>query len=154
MNLIDILLAILIITASALCIALIFYIWKISNAIKAMQADISELSTNIQPFLNSTTELSTVGLTEISEDEISFNIYPTISSSNATIELDFKNGQSDVQLELYDPAGKKLSTIFEGRAAIGVQTFEINKSMVNSDGLYFVRLQTDKAVSTKKIIFQ
>jgi len=56
--LIDILLVILIIAATALCIALIYYIWKISNTVNAMQADINELSKNLQPLLNSTTELS------------------------------------------------------------------------------------------------
>ena len=58
MTVIDYLLVILIIAASALCIALIFYIWKISYAIKAMQKDINELSINLQPLLKSTTELS------------------------------------------------------------------------------------------------
>ncbi|MGD8306790.1 MAG: hypothetical protein PVF17_09065 [Ignavibacteria bacterium] len=58
MNLIDYLLAVLIIVASALCIALIYYIWKISKSVKAIQADINDLSERIQPLINSTTELS------------------------------------------------------------------------------------------------
>jgi uncharacterized protein YoxC len=56
--LIDILLVVLIIAATALCIALIYYIWKISNTVKAMQVDINELSKNLHPLLISTTELS------------------------------------------------------------------------------------------------
>ncbi len=55
---IDILLVVLIIAATALCIALIYYIWKISNTVKAMQVDINELSKNLHPLLISTTELS------------------------------------------------------------------------------------------------
>ena len=55
---IDIFLVVLIIAATALCIALIYYIWKISNTVKAMQADINELSKNLHPLLISTTELS------------------------------------------------------------------------------------------------
>ena len=55
---IDILLVVLIIAATALCIALIYYIWKISNAINAMQTDMNELSKNLQPLLISTNELS------------------------------------------------------------------------------------------------
>ncbi len=58
MNLIDYLLAVLIIAASALCIALIYYIWKISKSVKAIQEDINDLSERIQPLINSTTELS------------------------------------------------------------------------------------------------
>ena len=55
---IDILLLVLIIAATALCIVLIYYIWKISNTVKAMQVDINELSKNLHPLLISTTELS------------------------------------------------------------------------------------------------
>lgn len=58
MDLIDFLLALLLLAASALCIALIYYIRKISNSIKAVQKDLNELSENIQPLIKSTTELS------------------------------------------------------------------------------------------------
>ncbi len=103
---------------------------------------------------NSTTEITTVGVPIIPENEISFKIYPTVTESNAMVELDLKNGQADIQLELFDATGKKLTTIFEGSAASGIQTFEINKSMVNSNGLYFLMLRSGKSVSIKKIIFQ
>jgi uncharacterized protein YoxC len=65
--LIDILLIVLIITASALCIALIYYIWKISNSINTMQVDISELSHKLEPLIESTTELSN-NIKEITKD--------------------------------------------------------------------------------------
>ena len=103
---------------------------------------------------SSTSEIGTVGVTSISEDEISFNVLPTITNSNATIELNLKNGQSNIQLELVDPSGKRLATIFEGRAVAGVQTFDVNKSLVKSEGLYFIVLRSGDSVSTKKIIFQ
>ena len=55
---VDILLVVLIIAATALCIALIYYIWKISNAIDAMQEDINELSKNLNPFIICANEIS------------------------------------------------------------------------------------------------
>ena len=58
MNLIDYLLAVLLLVASVLCIALIYYIWRISNSVKAVQKDLNELSSKLQPLINSTTELS------------------------------------------------------------------------------------------------
>ena len=58
MSLVDILLVILIIAASALCIALIIYLWKITQSIKAMQADVNELSKNLQPLINSSSKLA------------------------------------------------------------------------------------------------
>jgi len=56
----------LLITASALCIALIFYIRKISNSLKAVQKDINRLSIEIQPLITSATDLSN-NLNEITD---------------------------------------------------------------------------------------
>jgi uncharacterized protein YoxC len=66
LNLIDFLLALLLLTASALCIALIVYIRKISNSLKAVQKDINELSIEVQPLINSATDLSN-NLNEITD---------------------------------------------------------------------------------------
>ncbi len=93
MNLLDILLILLVISASALCIALIYYVWKISNTAKAIQNDISELSANLQPLLNSTTELSN-NLNEISDNarehlDISKNVVTSIKNRVDTI-LEFE----------------------------------------------------------------
>ncbi|MFB3057002.1 MAG: hypothetical protein ACE1ZQ_07555 [Ignavibacteriaceae bacterium] len=86
---IDILLLVLIIAATALCIVLIYYIWKISKAVNAMQVDINELSKNLQPLLNSTTELSN-NLKEITENakahvDISKNVVISIKDRVDTI---------------------------------------------------------------------
>lgn len=58
MSIVNILLVILIIAASALCIALIIYLWKITQSIKAMQADVNELSKNLQPLINTSSKLA------------------------------------------------------------------------------------------------
>jgi uncharacterized protein YoxC len=94
MNLLDILLIILVISASVLCIALIYYIWKISNAVKAIQNDISELSVILQPLLNSTTQLSN-SLNEITDNarehlDISKNVVTSIKDRVDTI-LEFES---------------------------------------------------------------
>jgi uncharacterized protein YoxC len=91
--LVDFLIVILIIAASALCIALIFYIWKISSSVKEIQKDISELSANLQPLINSTTELSN-NLTEITNGareqiDLSKNVVSSIKDRVDTI-LDFE----------------------------------------------------------------
>ena len=67
MNLLDILLVILIISASSLCIALIYYIWKISISIKAIQDELSKISTDLEPLIESTTQLAN-NLSNISDN--------------------------------------------------------------------------------------
>ena len=101
-----------------------------------------------------TTEISTVGVSEIPENEISFQVFPTVTKTSATVELNFKKEQTEVVLELIHPSGRRIATIFEGKATSGTQTFEIDKSLVNSNGLYFLILRSNNAVLTKRIIFQ
>ena len=104
--------------------------------------------------VNSTTEISTVGVTDLTEDEIGFNVYPTLTNSDATIELALKNAHSNVQLDLVDTNGRTLSNIYKGRLESGKQTFEVERSLVDAKGLYYITLRSEDAVATKKIIFQ
>jgi hypothetical protein len=103
---------------------------------------------------HSTTEFSTVGVSEISEKEVVFDAYPTMSTDAITVNLDIKENIGDIQLELIDQTGQKIKTIYSGEAVIGQQTFELHKSMVKSNGLYFISLRSGTAVSTKSVIFQ
>ncbi len=49
---------ILLVAATALCIALIIYLKSITNSIKGMQIDIKDLSEGLKPLLAASTELS------------------------------------------------------------------------------------------------
>jgi uncharacterized protein YoxC len=49
---------ILILSASALCVALIFYLNRITKSVKAIQNDIQDLSFQVKPLIASTTNLS------------------------------------------------------------------------------------------------
>lgn len=49
---------ILLLCASALCIALIIYLNRITKAVKSIESDIKEYSSEIKPLLESTTNLS------------------------------------------------------------------------------------------------
>lgn len=58
MDTIQIFTIVLLVSASALCIALIFYVNKIVKSVQAINKNLNELSTNLKPLLDSTTELS------------------------------------------------------------------------------------------------
>jgi hypothetical protein len=58
MDFIDIITVILLISASALCIALIFYLAKITSSVKAMQNDLNEISSKINPLIVNVSELT------------------------------------------------------------------------------------------------
>lgn len=58
MDTVQIFTIVLLVSASALCIALIFYINKIVKSVQSINKNLNELSTNLKPLLDSTTELS------------------------------------------------------------------------------------------------
>jgi len=58
MDIIQILTVVLIVSASALCIALIYYLNKIVKSVQSINRDMNELSANLKPLIQSATELS------------------------------------------------------------------------------------------------
>jgi len=58
MDTVQILTIVLIVSASALCIALIYYLNKIVKSVQSINKDINELSANLKPLIHSTTDLS------------------------------------------------------------------------------------------------
>jgi uncharacterized protein YoxC len=58
MDTVQILTILLIVSASALCIALIYYLNKIVKSVQSINKDMNELSANLKPLIHSTTELS------------------------------------------------------------------------------------------------
>lgn len=58
MNVLTVLNVILLISASLLCIALIYYLYKITKSFEEIKNDVKELASDMKPLIASTTELS------------------------------------------------------------------------------------------------
>jgi uncharacterized protein YoxC len=58
MNVVTVLNVILLISASSLCIALIYYLYKITKSFEEIKNDVKELAADMKPLIASTTELS------------------------------------------------------------------------------------------------
>ena len=89
MDIINIFTVILLISASALCIALIFYLAKITNALNAMQKDINEISSEISNLMVNVSDLTEKisNIAENAEDQIqtSKNIVQSVKNRVDTI---------------------------------------------------------------------
>lgn len=80
MTITEILTGLLLISASALCIALIYYIQKIVKSVQSINDNIKELSSEFKPLIQSTLELSDK-LNQITNDTRSqFNVAKSIIS--------------------------------------------------------------------------
>ena len=58
MNVVTVLNVILLISASLLCLALIYYLYKITKSFEEIKNDVKELAADMKPLIVSTTELS------------------------------------------------------------------------------------------------
>jgi archaellum component FlaC len=121
MDTIQILTIVLIVSASALCIALIYYLNKIVKSVQSINKDINELTANLKPLINSYTELS-VSLNKISsEAKDQFRISRSIlndfrdrADKLLSIEDKIRSGVEDAVMPLF----KNLNAVGKG-----VETF-------------------------------
>ncbi|MCK7524767.1 MAG: hypothetical protein MZV64_47750 [Ignavibacteriales bacterium] len=121
MDTIQILTIVLIVSASALCIALIYYLNKIVKSVQSINKDINELSTNLKPLIKSYTELSD-SLNKISsEAKDQFRISRSIlndfrdrADKLLSIEDKIRSGVEDAVMPLF----KNLNAVGKG-----VETF-------------------------------
>jgi uncharacterized protein YoxC len=58
MNVVTVLNVILLISASLLCIALIYYLYKITKSFEEIKNNVKEITAEVKPLISSTTELS------------------------------------------------------------------------------------------------
>ena len=121
MDTIQILTIVLIVSASALCIALIYYLNKIVKSVQSINKDINELSTNLKPLIKSYTELSD-SLNKISSEvkdqfRISrsiLNDFRDLADKLLSIEDKIRSGVEDAVMPLF----KNLNAVGKG-----VETF-------------------------------
>jgi hypothetical protein len=88
-------------------------------------------------------------LTE-SLNKTELKIFPNPFYHSTAIELVFKE-KKKVTLSVYNQLGEKVETLFEGKKERGTYQLTWNSKNLSS-GIYFIQLQTDKGISTQKII--
>ncbi len=91
----------------------------------------------------------TVDINEtLSSDDIS--IHPNPVAATANIEFSLANN-SDVNIAVFDILGKKITDLYNGEMSMGLQniTWDVNEL---NNGVYFVKIQMNNQVVTKKIM--
>ncbi|MCD4683103.1 MAG: T9SS type A sorting domain-containing protein, partial [Bacteroidales bacterium] len=92
------------------------------------------------------------GIPNLPEDQspISMNIFPNPFSNQTTIEFTLPESEL-VTLSIFDITGKHLKTILSKKLSKGNHQINWNAEELN-EGIYFIRLETNKGIKTMKMI--
>lgn len=82
----------------------------------------------------------------------SFSVYPDPLTSSATISFSALQ-QANATIELYDLAGRKVQTVFEGTVEAGTQDVELNRNDL-APGIYILQLRLNDEVVNKKVVVE
>jgi len=93
-----------------------------------------------------------IGIPNISKDQspISMNIFPNPFSNQTTIKFTLPESEL-VTLSIFDITGKHLKTILSKKLSKGNHQIKWNAEVLN-EGVYFIRLETNKGIKTMKMI--
>ena len=78
-------------------------------------------------------------------------LYPNPFNSSIVIELFIEEGPRDISLSIFDINGRNLETLLSGPIAPGIKSVRWDSGQ-NSSGIYFVVLETEHYVDSKKLI--
>ena len=78
-------------------------------------------------------------------------VYPNPFNSSIVIKFFIEGGPRDISLSIFDINGRNLETLFSGPIAPGTKSVRWDSGQ-NSSGIYFVVLETEHYVDSKKLI--
>ena len=78
-------------------------------------------------------------------------VYPNPFNSSIVIEFFIEEGPRGISLSIFDINGRNLETLFSGPIAPGTKSVRWDSGQ-NSSGIYFVVLETEHYVDSKKLI--
>jgi hypothetical protein len=78
-------------------------------------------------------------------------VYPNPSAKGFTVEFDLEK-QGDVTIELLNKAGELLGVLDNTNRNIGNNAFSYGGELINSPGVYFIRVKTPEKMMTAKLV--
>ncbi|MCC3159299.1 T9SS type A sorting domain-containing protein [Hymenobacter sp. 15J16-1T3B] len=100
--------------------------------------------------LNVTATNLTVTSNRAKAEAVALNVYPNPVQGEATVTYRVQNAQQQVNIELTDLMGRRVSTVFAGQQGVGVQSQKLGAGNVAA-GTYLVKVQVGEQVATHKV---
>ncbi|MDP4266127.1 MAG: T9SS type A sorting domain-containing protein, partial [Bacteroidota bacterium] len=125
------------------------YLWTVPDVVSnRCRVKISDINSTAFAVSDSAFTIGSTGINEILTDDTYYKIFPIPATNNIQIEY-YSKDRKQVVLELLDYTGRNLykqNIILERNAINSIDVKDI------SNGIYFLRIDDEKDVHTKKII--
>lgn len=96
---------------------------------------------------------SFTGLDEQSSDNMQLNVYPNPAEDGSVVTFTL-NEKQKVSVGVFDVVGREVMSLFSGDMTQGEHTLQLNAAGKLNTGVYFVKLQANGRVFTRKMIVQ
>jgi len=81
------------------------------------------------------------------------SLYPNPTSENSTLAIEMIESKN-VEINIYDVLGKKVSDVFAGKLNAGEHKFNIEKQMSMNAGIYFIRIKSGNGIRVEKLMIR
>lgn len=89
---------------------------------------------------------------DLLKEQLGFNLYPNPFNSSATLSYSL-NTKENVEVTIFDIAGKQIATLSNGMQSEGKHELQINKSDLNlNSGIYFIKMMVGENTLTQKVV--
>lgn len=121
------------------------FVFNTNNATPANEPTIATTTVpTFEPAVSQVIEKNMIG---------AVSTYPNPTTNFANINFTLST-DSEVQVNVFDMAGRLVANIFEGSLQAGVQTVKFERTANMSNGMYFVKISSANAAVTERVILQ
>ncbi|KAA3640951.1 MAG: choice-of-anchor B family protein [Bacteroidetes bacterium] len=113
---------------------------------------VSDMQTGFYLFESIDESITSTGALTVAERKV--KVWPQPSGGQLTVELEMENPVETVNLKVFDLHGKCLLEKNAGELQAGVNRLDLNLTQQVANGLYFLHLESETFVATKKIVVQ
>ncbi len=85
---------------------------------------------------------------------VNLSIAPTIVQESATVMLESPIDLDQVNLAIYNTAGQQVTNLFSGAVQQGFQNFTIQKSELKNSGIYFLQMESNGSIISRKLVVE
>jgi PKD repeat protein len=91
---------------------------------------------------------------EMTAGQIDFEVYPNPVTAQSVVSFNLPESVNSAFVEVFDLTGRRIAQVYSGQLDAGLQTFPIQREMLGTSGVYFVKVTLNGKTFVEKVIAQ